>query len=84
MPRHLLHGGQVHAEVEQVPDPGPAQIVRRRRLDLGLEATLATDSPCAAGAEASQLTFLPKQAARLEHRAEKSARLGAANLQPVL
>jgi hypothetical protein len=28
MPRHLLHGGLVNAEVEQVPDPGPAQIVR--------------------------------------------------------
>ena len=27
MPRHPLHGGQVHPQVEQVPDPGPAQVV---------------------------------------------------------
>jgi hypothetical protein len=26
MPRHLLHGGQVHAQVEQIPDPGTAQV----------------------------------------------------------
>jgi hypothetical protein len=27
VPRHLLHGGQVDAQVEQVPDPGPTQVV---------------------------------------------------------
>jgi hypothetical protein len=84
MPRHLLHGGQVDTQVEQVPDPSAAQVVRSGGLDLGLEPALATDSPGAAGAEASQLIPLPKQPPRLEHRAEKRAGLGAANLQSVL
>jgi hypothetical protein len=84
MPRHLLHGGQVHTQIEQVPNPGPAQIVRCRRLDLGLEATLTTDPPGAAGAEASQLIPLPKQAPGLEHRTEERARIEAADLQPIL
>jgi hypothetical protein len=50
MSRHLLHGGQVDAQVKQVPDPGPAQVVRRRRLDPALEPALATDPPGAAQA----------------------------------
>jgi hypothetical protein len=79
MPGHLLHGGQVDAEVEQVPDPGPPQIVRCRRLDLRLEPALTTDPPGAARTETSQLVPLPKQPSGLEHRTEERARLGAAN-----
>jgi hypothetical protein len=84
MARHLLYGSQVDAEIEQVPDPGPAQVMRSGGLDLGLKPALTTDPPCAAGAEASQLIPLPKQAPGLEHRTEERARLGAASLQPIL
>jgi hypothetical protein len=75
MPRHLLHGGQVDAEVEQVPDPGPAQVVGSGGLDPGLEPALTTDPPGAARAEANQLIALPRQAPGLEHRTEEGARL---------
>jgi len=84
MPRHLLHGGQVDAEVEQVSDPGPAQVVGSGGRDLGLEAALATDSQACGGAEAGQLTGLTLEAARLEHGAEERARLRTADLDPVL
>jgi hypothetical protein len=72
---HLLHGGQVDTEVEQIPDPGPAQVMRGGGLDLSLEPALTTDPPGAAGAEASQLIALPQQAPGLEHRTEEGARL---------
>jgi hypothetical protein len=84
MPRHLLHSGQVDTQIEQVPDPGPAEIVGRGGLDLSLEPALAADPPGAARAEASQLTPVPKQAPRLEHGAEERARLRPPNPQPVL
>jgi hypothetical protein len=58
MPRHLLHGGQVDTQVEQVPDPSPAQVMRSGGLELGLETALTTDPPGAPGAEASHLITL--------------------------
>jgi hypothetical protein len=84
MPRHLLHGGQVHAQVEQIPNPGSPQIVGSGGLHLSLEAALPADPPGTPGAEASQLIPLLQQPSGLEHRTEERARLGAANLQPVL
>jgi hypothetical protein len=58
MPRHLLHGGQVDTEVDQVSDPSPAQVMRSGGPELGLEPALTTDPPGAAGAEAGQLIAL--------------------------
>jgi hypothetical protein len=80
MPRHLLYGRQVDAQVEQIPDPGASQIVRRRRQDLGLEAALPADPPGAAGAETSQLIAFSQQAPGLEHRTKERPRLQAASL----
>jgi hypothetical protein len=67
VPGHLLHSGQVHAEVEQVPDPGAAQVVGDGSPDLGLESALATDPPGGGGTEPCQL--IPRdQPAGLEGR----------------
>jgi hypothetical protein len=60
MPRHLLHGGEVDTEVEQIPDPSSAQIVRCGGLDLGLEAALPADPPACRRAEPRQLTAVPQ------------------------
>jgi hypothetical protein len=73
VPRHLLHCGQIDAQVEQVPDPGPAQVVRCRGLDLGLATTLAADLPGRCWAEAGQAFVEADQAAGLEHCAEERA-----------
>jgi hypothetical protein len=75
--RHLLHRGQVDTQVEQIPDPGSAQVVGCRRLDLGLEAALLADPPGRSRAEPSQATALPNQAAGLEDSAEERSRFGA-------
>jgi hypothetical protein len=83
MPRHLLHGGQIHTQIEQVPDPGPTQVMGSGGLNLGLKPALATDPPSAPGAEPSQLLTVPQQPSGLEHRTEERARLSTANVQPV-
>jgi len=49
--RHLLHRGQVDAQIQQVSDPGSAQVVWCRRLDLALAATLPADPPACRRAE---------------------------------
>ena len=73
MPRHLLHGGQVDA-----------QVVEGGGLDLDLEAALPTDPPGGRWGEASQTMAFAEQAPGLEHRAEERARLRPASLQPIL
>ncbi len=54
MPRHFLHSGQVDTQIRKVPDPAPTQIVRRRRLDLGLAASLPADLPGRSRAQPGQ------------------------------
>jgi hypothetical protein len=84
MPSHLLHCGEIDAQVEQISDPGSAQVVWCRRLDLALAATLPADPPGGGGAEPSQAGAGPNQAAGLQHSAEERARLRATNRKPIL
>jgi len=84
VPRHLLHPGQIDAQIQQVPDPCPAQVMWHGRLDLGLEPALPADPLGGGGAEPSQLIALAGAGARLENRAEERARLWAASSQPIL
>jgi hypothetical protein len=62
VPRHLLHRRQIHAQIQQVLDPCPAEVIWRGRLDLGIEPALSADPPGGGGAEPSQLIALAEQA----------------------
>ncbi|MDQ6899217.1 MAG: hypothetical protein M3072_06885 [Candidatus Dormibacteraeota bacterium] len=58
MPRHLLHGGQVDAKVQEASDPGSAQDVQCLGLDLALAAALTAYPPGGPGsAEAVGVPF---------------------------
>src|SRR3989442_66736 len=80
MSGHLLHRGQVDAQVQQISDPGSAQVVRCRSLDLALPAALPADPPGGGGAEPSQAGIGANQAAGLQHGAEERAWFRATNL----
>jgi hypothetical protein len=84
MPRHLLHRGQVDAQIQQIADPGSAQVVRCRGLDLALEAALPAYPPGRAGAEPSRAAAGANQAAGFQHSAEERTRLWVTNLKPIL
>jgi hypothetical protein len=75
MSRHLLHRGQVDAQVEEIPYPGPAQIMRCGSLDLGLAAALAADLPGRCRTEPSLVLTGPGQTSGLDHGAKERARL---------
>jgi hypothetical protein len=77
MPRHLPRRGQVDAEVEQVPDASPAQVVRSGGRDPGLETALPADPPrppglkrasCRPAGKARQTSNHPEQAAAVPTR----------------
>jgi hypothetical protein len=55
VPGHLLDRGQVHAGVEQIAGPGPAQVMRSGRLDASLAPALLADRPGRRTAQALQL-----------------------------
>jgi hypothetical protein len=78
-PGHLLHGGQVDPQVEEVPDPGPAQVVGGGSRDRASRPRWRQIRQAKGG----ELTVLTLEAPGLEHRAKEWARLAAANLDPV-
>jgi hypothetical protein len=84
MPRHLPHRGRVDAQVQQISDPGSAQVVRCRGLDLALEAALPAYPPGGARAQPSRTAAGANKAAGLQHSAEERTRLWATNLKPIL
>jgi hypothetical protein len=75
MSGHLLHRGQVDAQVEKVRDPSPAQVMGSGGRNPGLEAALPADPPGRGRAEAGQLTGFALEATGLDHRAVERARL---------
>jgi hypothetical protein len=76
---------KIHAGLEQVASPGPAQIVGGGGQDPSLAPALLADRPDGRAAQALQLALrVADQASVLEYRAEERARLPASHLQSVL
>jgi hypothetical protein len=81
MPGHLLDHGQVHAGLEQVAGPSPAQVMGSGWLDPRLAPAFLADRPCCGAAQTLQLPLLvTDQASVFEHGAEERAGLCPAEL----